>query len=136
MMTTGADKEPAAILVVDDEPQLCELVASMLSGGEHAVLCAGSGEEALSRAQAHGGEISLLVTDVMMPGMNGMDLARELCRQRPELRVLFISAYVGGGDHTGLDPRKMAVLPKPFTINELLLHVRLLLRAAGERRLS
>ena len=81
------------ILLVEDEPQLRALTRRILSSAGYSVIDAGSGEEALSALGAHDGPVHLMLTDVVMPGMNGRDLATRVAAIRPEVKVLFASGY-------------------------------------------
>ena len=76
------------ILVVDDEPDVCELARDCLVAAAYRVLQAGDGEEALQIAEAYTGPIHLLLTDVVMPRLNGVELAGRLTRQRSDTKVL------------------------------------------------
>src|ERR1017187_335431 len=81
------------ILVVDDEDTVLSLVRTMLWRGGFTVLEAPGAEEALRVASGHAGSIDLLVSDVLMPGTNGYELADALISVRPEAKVLFMSGY-------------------------------------------
>ncbi|MGH9785694.1 MAG: response regulator, partial [Terriglobia bacterium] len=100
----------------------------------YTVLAAGNGPEAIDLSNRHGGPIHLLLTDAVMPGMNGRALAERLVIHRQEIRVLYVSGYT---DDTvlrnGLLGRDMAFLQKPFTRDALLRKVRTVLEG-GERR--
>ena len=91
----------------------------------YTVLSAASGEEALEVARAHGGAIDLLLSDVVMTGMNGHDLARQIKAVRPETRVLYMSGYARSGiaqDSVLQDPASFVA--KPFSVRELSQRVR------------
>jgi PAS domain S-box-containing protein len=113
------------LLVVEDEAALRDVAGRILSGAGYRVLAAECGPEALALAARHEGVIDLLVSDVVMPGMLGKDLAERLCVVRPETRVLYMSGYAQPVLHTHgtLDPG-VALLEKPFTANDLLTAVR------------
>ena len=107
------------ILVVDDETIVRTLVRRILTSAGYEVLSAGTPEEALEIA-ARPGAIELLVTDVLMPGMNGHQLAGRLLTERPDLRVVYMSAYSPEsifGD--GVLPPEVPFLAKPFTSAQL-----------------
>jgi CheY-like chemotaxis protein len=94
---------------------------------------AADGEEALRAAAAHAGPIHLLLTDVVMPGMNGRELAVRLSAGRPGLRLMFTSGYSGEDmRRRGVDADGHLVLPKPFHAAELLRAVRETLDAAPQ----
>ncbi|MBI3645304.1 MAG: PAS domain S-box protein [Acidobacteriales bacterium] len=91
----GRKRAPGAetILLVEDDETVRKLVHSALTKSGYAVLPARSGEEALSIAERHSGPIQLLLTDVMMPGMSGPDLARRLAALRARIKVIYMSGY-------------------------------------------
>ena len=108
------------ILFAEDEPQVRNLGERLLRGLGYRVLSAESGAAALVRAESSGETIDLLVTDVVMPGMTGEELAAELRKGRPDLRVLYISGYAA--DSEAIERALRAgdgFLPKPFTVSEL-----------------
>ena len=88
-MPTGNE----TLLVVEDDPTVGELVRDVLEPLGYSVLTTASGEEALAASEAHAGPIHLLLTDVVMPGMNGKQLAEVLRAKRPGIRVLFMTGY-------------------------------------------
>jgi CheY-like chemotaxis protein len=104
------------VLVVEDEEIVRELVCDVLAEQGYNVICAADGLEALKVAADFDGTIHLLVTDVIMPHMNGHELAGKLSSIRPEMKVLYVSGYSDNdiGDHGELDPR-FELLQKPFT---------------------
>jgi two-component system cell cycle sensor histidine kinase/response regulator CckA len=109
------------ILLVEDEPALRTVTGAMLQRGGYSVLEAANAAEALAVAEGHAGQIDLLLTDVIMPGMNGPALAAKLARTRPQMRVLFISGYTGSYvAHRGLIEESSLLLQKPFTSEALL----------------
>ena len=113
------------LLVVEDEAALRDVAGRILSGAGYHVLAAECGPEALELAARHEGAIDLLVSDVVMPGMLGKDLADRLTNARPDTRVLYMSGYAQPVLHTHgtLDPG-VALLEKPFTADDLLTAVR------------
>ena len=113
---TGGDRE--TILVVDDESGIRELIRKILSRERYRVLEAGSAEDA--QAAARGQQIDLLITDVMLPGINGPELARRMQQAAPRLKALFISGHTG----SAVIPPGAAFLAKPFTLAALLEKVR------------
>jgi two-component system cell cycle sensor histidine kinase/response regulator CckA len=119
------------ILLVDDEETVLRYGCRVLEKHGFEVLSAANGVEALTRAQGHRGPIDLLLTDVMMPGMNGCDLATHLLALRPSLRVLFISGYAEDALADQLRrTRPSAFLGKPFKPKALLAKVREVLDAS------
>src|SRR5215475_4449438 len=86
-----------SILVVDDEPMVCEFVAAALRHKGFSVLTAANGEEAIAVSSRHSGDILLIITDVKMPIMDGPALIRFLSAGTPDIPVLFMSAYCNRG---------------------------------------
>jgi PAS domain S-box-containing protein len=113
------------ILLAEDEDPLRETTSRTLTKAGYTVLAAADGPAALAIAAAHTGPIHLLVSDVMMPGMPGHELAGHLHDRRPQIPVLLMSGYAGGlmNDHGAL-PAGLTVLAKPFTEREILIAVR------------
>jgi CheY-like chemotaxis protein len=113
------------ILLVDDEETVRRFSARVLSKEGFRVLSAGSGHDALHAAHATAHAIDLLLTDVMMPGMNGCQLAEILLARHPSLRVLFMSGYAENvlATNVGLVPGA-AFLSKPFKPKALVTKVR------------
>jgi DNA-binding response OmpR family regulator len=87
---------PKTILVVEDHPLLLKLVKDILEDAHFTVLTAGSAKKAIRVEGEFSGTIDLLLSDVMMPGMSGPDLAQKLKVQRPEMRIILMSAYPDG----------------------------------------
>ena len=79
------------ILVVDDESQVRSLARDILQGAGYRVLEAEDGEQALRLAEQHPGAIHVLLTDIMMPGINGKELADRLAANRPDTKMIFMS---------------------------------------------
>ena len=108
-------------MVVDDERAIRELATAILERGGYSVLCASSGDEGLDLANQHDGPIDLLLTDVVMPGLHGRELAERLRPLRPECRVLYMSGYAGDILPLEQPPEDdLALLQKPFTRAALL----------------
>jgi len=118
------------ILVVDDEPAICSLIRHALAPQGYTILLASNGRDALQLCTTHKGPIQLLLTDLLMPGMNGLELAVKVQALRPQIRVLYLSesSVVGGAF---ADEPHLTFLPKPFTLEALLNVVRKLLHASG-----
>jgi PAS domain S-box-containing protein len=115
------------VLLAEDEPVLRNLVAEVLSESGYRVLLASDGDQALVVARGHGGPIHLLLTDVLMPGIRGPQLAATLQRERPELKVLFVSGYAEDVTGPGGLPPGTGFLPKPYTPSALTGKVRAVL---------
>ncbi len=123
----------ATILVIEDQPQVRAVACVMLRRSGYTVIEAGDGAEALEAARRHGGAIDLLLTDVVMPGMNGRRAANLLRQEWPGMHVLFMSGYTNDAveQHGILEPG-VAFLEKPFSAASLLLAVRNALLGGGE----
>jgi CheY-like chemotaxis protein len=122
---TPAATPKRTILVVEDEDTIRSILRTVMKSQGFNVLVAGSGAEALRQSQDHEGSIDLVITDMLMPGMNGSELVRLLLPTRPAIHVIFISGYPG--PEATLPPGgtgKMAFVGKPFTPNELVAVVR------------
>jgi two-component system cell cycle sensor histidine kinase/response regulator CckA len=120
------------VLLVEDEPEVRRLVEKLLVMKGYDVLSAASPADAISVSRNHEGAIHVLVTDVVMPGMNGRELARALAPARPEMRVLYMSGYTDAAvtRHGLLEPGT-AFLSKPFTPDALARKLREVLEAPG-----
>jgi DNA-binding response OmpR family regulator len=116
------------VLAVEDDPLVRDVTARALRSGGYQVTVASGGAEALEAAARLAGPLRLLVTDVVMPGMDGRALADELARRHPGLRVLFLSGYTQDViSHHGVLDAGVEFLHKPFTTAALLARVRALL---------
>ena len=120
------------ILLVEDEGPVRRLIARILELANYNILEASQGEEALAVSEAFPGDIHLLVTDIMMPVMNGQELAMRMANLRPRLGILFISGYPGRHVPEGLESTtRFDYLAKPFKADILLEKVKQLLHRAG-----
>ena len=111
------------VLVVEDETALLRLTTRTLEGLGYRVLPAPTPAEALALARRHDGDIALLLTDVIMPGMTGRELADRLREHAPDLKVLYMSGYAGHILGHVLEP-SVEVIQKPFTRTLLAARVR------------
>jgi CheY-like chemotaxis protein len=118
-----APRQPAAastgsetVLLVEDEAMVRRFARRVLQSQGYTILEARDGEEAMAIAERTEGPIDVLVTDVVMPGMSGRELAVELVRRRPGLRVLYMSGYTDDAiaEHGVLEPG-ISLVEKPFT---------------------
>jgi CheY-like chemotaxis protein len=105
------------VLVVEDEEPVRTMLQRTLLGAGYTVLTCASGDEALELSASLGAPIDLLVTDVVMRGMGGRELADRLTQARPELKVLFVSGYTRR--QVGMRKTTHEYLEKPFTPAEL-----------------
>ncbi len=113
------------VLVVEDEPVLLTLCKMMLEELGYRVLAAGTPHEALGLAEEHASEIQLLITDVVMPEMNGQDLAERLQSLCPGMKILFMSGYTADViAHRGVLDEGVNFIQKPFSIKDLAFKVR------------
>jgi PAS domain S-box-containing protein len=113
-----APKKPT-LLLVEDEELVRSSVDTALSMQGYKVLPAASAEEAMSISQSHSGEIHLMVTDLHMPGMSGMELAREIRAARPGTKILFVSGSSDNSVLQGLEAGREDFFSKPFTPSAL-----------------
>ncbi len=121
------------VLLVEDEPALRNLVQILIAEAGYHVLVAASSREALAIGSAPGIQIDILVTDVVMPGLSGPQLAGELLRRRPDLQVLYMSGYVGDAlTEQGLD-EGANLIHKPFKPEQLLRLIRDMLDSRPRR---
>ena len=116
------------ILLVEDETVVRQLVAEILESSGYTVMQAGDGPSALELLRRHSGKLDLLLTDVVMPGMSGPEVAQAVTSMRPGTQVLYTSGYTDSaiGHHGVLEPG-IAFLQKPFSASDLTRKVRVLL---------
>ncbi len=120
----GAHPRRGTILIVEDDSYLRSTYAELLAAEGWAVLAAADGFNALLVAGAHKGRLDLIVTDILLPQMSGIELWRKLSRLRPETQVLFISGNLEQARLLlGSGPDKPPLLAKPFTPKALLVMV-------------
>jgi len=118
------------VLLVEDEPEVRRLVEKILDMYGYTVLSAASPAEAVALSRGRDGTIEVLVTDVIMPGMNGRELSRVLSGARPELRVLYMSGYTDAAiAQHGILEQGTAFVSKPFTPEILARKIREVLEA-------
>jgi len=125
----------AAVLLVEDESSILKLGGRMLRRLGYKVLEAESAGKALRVAREYEGKIDLLITDLVMPGMNGRDLADQIRKMMPETRVLFTSGYTAGtlDGEASMSADEINFLPKPFSMKTLSARIRETLdRPAGD----
>jgi CheY-like chemotaxis protein len=112
--TDSGSRGRETVLVAEDEDAVREFAVESLQRHGYQVIAAPSGEEALKVAGTHDGTIHLLLTDVVMPGMNGPELAKRLKALRPGLRVVLMSGYAADVV-TADDLKDAALVAKPFS---------------------
>jgi len=120
--------KPKCVLVADDEPEILMLMSTILSANGYSVIEATSGMAALEASRGRECDIRLLITDVVMPDLNGPHLAEELLSRIPNLRVLFVSGWEPRViAHEGAFRRGFRTLAKPFSAAGLLDAVQMVL---------
>jgi CheY-like chemotaxis protein len=142
MLAEAAPKPPApeaprrgTVLLAEDNPMVRDVAARILRDAGHTLLLACDGQEGLELAAKHTGTIDLLVTDLVMGRMGGIELAKRLAEARPELRILFISGFAWDNSLPAIDPaRGIDFLQKPFAPDALTEAVRRLMEAPTQRR--
>ncbi|HYL92675.1 MAG TPA: response regulator [Alphaproteobacteria bacterium] len=121
---------PATVMVVEDEEGIREVVTILLDSLGYSVISATNGNEALEKFLSYTGTVDLLLTDLLMPGMNGSELATTLSKTDPELKVLYMSGYSSDnlpGDHSA------CFVQKPFTREALACKLREVLQGPPSR---
>jgi two-component system, cell cycle sensor histidine kinase and response regulator CckA len=132
-----APRGTETVLLAEDEQDVREVAREFLESGGYTVLEAQDGAEALRLAGEHKGAIDLLVTDMVMPGMSGKELAGLLAQQRAGMRVIFMSGY---SEHAAAEAAQgdssLRLLTKPFSRGTILRAVREILNQAQNQRLA
>ncbi len=120
------------ILLVEDDPSILNMTAIMLTQLGYTVLAASTPDKAIGLAAAHPGQMHLLMTDVVMPRMNGRDLAGKLQSLLPDLKILFMSGYTANViAHNGMIDPEVHFIQKPFSMRDLAAKVRKVMGNAG-----
>jgi PAS domain S-box-containing protein len=133
------DKKAAAggtetILLVEDEPSILRMTRMMLERKGYTVLPAATPTEAVEKAKNHSGPIDMLMTDVIMPEMNGRDLAGQITDLYPDIRLLFMSGYTANViAHHGVLDDGVAFIQKPFSMVDMTEKVRAILDSASDK---
>jgi two-component system cell cycle sensor histidine kinase/response regulator CckA len=113
------------VLIAEDEPSVRTLTVRILLARGYKILEASNGREALDIAREYDGDIHLVITDVVMPGMGGSELVAQLEMVRPGIKALFVSGYTDNAIvHHGILDSNVAFLQKPFTVESLACKVR------------
>lgn len=113
------DRPVETILVVEDEEAVRRVTARLLERLGYVVITAESAEEALLLHERVGRPFSLVLTDVVMPGLTGIELAEVLREREPTIRILFMSGYPSRELGKNPDESPSPFLPKPFSVDEL-----------------
>jgi two-component system cell cycle sensor histidine kinase/response regulator CckA len=121
------------ILIVEDESPVLDMVTGILKGQGYGVLCAQSGDEALQIGREFADKIDLVLTDIVMPGMSGGEVVRQLQQLKPEIHALYMSGYT---KYTVVGPGTLesvkSFIWKPFSPAELLGKVREILDSPAD----
>jgi len=113
------------VLVVEDQDEVRNFVVRALASRGYCVLQATDGSQALALAESHSGVIDVLVTDVVLPGMNGRELADRFRIGRPCTKVIYTSGYPQDLiAHRGVLPDDISYIPKPYTADQIVAKVR------------
>ncbi|MBC8101199.1 MAG: sigma-54-dependent Fis family transcriptional regulator [Cytophagales bacterium] len=131
----GSSPETPTVLVVDDEPNLRRVLSAVLERDGYRVLLADGGRDALKKAKQHAGRIDLMVTDFLMPDMNGLELLEAIRKVHPALRTLIISGH--GTIRSAVEAMRLGAydfVTKPFDVEQVRAIVRRALAAAEEAR--
>src|SRR5260370_35227099 len=112
-MLQGLPTGSETVLIVEDAEAIRSLARKVLTAQGYTVLEAGDGAEALKIAQRHAGPLHLVLTDVVMPGMGGRELAQRLAPRRPELNLVYTSGYTGAA----VEPPGTLSAGRPFPPN-------------------
>jgi CheY-like chemotaxis protein len=119
------DGRGGTVLLVEDSDAVRAVVANMLESGGLTVLQATGGEEALALVRQGGAPIDLLLTDIVMPEMSGVELADRLERERPDVRILFMTGYAEEAVvNEGILGKHRECIGKPFTREQITTRVR------------
>jgi PAS domain S-box-containing protein len=119
-MTPLAALAAHRILLVDDDPMLLDLGKRMLEKLGHAVVVAPSAQHALDVLESHAADVSLMITDLTMPGMNGLELLEIVAARHPTMPMVAVSGYsVNPGARAAIEARGVPFVAKPFTRNQL-----------------
>jgi two-component system cell cycle response regulator CpdR len=129
-MNDKTSRLPARILVAEDDDAMRIFLEKALSRAGHEVSALPNGESAVTCAELGG--FDLLLTDVRMPGMDGVDLARYMLGDSPDLRVMFITGFAATAlEATDLIAKGAKVLSKPFELSDLVGQVESMMATAG-----
>ncbi|MCA1793898.1 MAG: response regulator, partial [Desulfobacteraceae bacterium] len=123
-MTPSPRGSGETILIVEDEATILEMLETMLESLNYTIFTAASPSRAMEMAHSHAGQIHLVITDVVMPEMNGRDLAEKLSALYPGINVLFMSGYTANViAHQGVLDDGVAFIQKPFSMEDLAVKV-------------
>lgn len=129
MMEVTKLPEEETLLVVDDEPLMTDLLRQFMTKRGFRVLRAASGEEALTVVGQETGRIDLVITDMTMPGMNGIEVAEKLVERAPDLPVMIATGHDTGGAMETMPSNVVAIVQKPYHNRTLVEQIRAILDA-------
>ena len=113
-------RDQETVMLVDDEPSLLRLTKRTLESRGYRVLAASGAAEAIGLAEKHGEPISLILTDVVMPEMNGWELSERILSSYPKIKLMFMSGYASGIiSPNGILAEGVTLLQKPFSMSAL-----------------
>ena len=122
-MNINPDQHKAAsshwVLIVDDEKSMCDMISNMLAEEKVEIVTAGDGATALRLVEKRGTEPLLVVVDVLMPGMDGLTLARKLSARLTRSKIIMMSGHLSDDSWWPADLREITFLTKPFRMAEL-----------------
>jgi CheY-like chemotaxis protein len=127
-----ADSRRAVVLLVDDDSEVRAATAEMLRYAGHDVIEAAGGREALDRLDREGDRVDLMIVDYVMPGINGLEVARLGRLRRPSLPILFVTGFADTAVLTA-ETTSDHILRKPFTVADLVAKIGAVLRTASTR---
>jgi CheY-like chemotaxis protein len=114
MEASTLDSRAYVLLIVDDEPLMTELFRHFMTKRGFRVLTAASGPEALAAVTTEAGAVDMVVTDMTMPGMDGLEVARRLAELQPDLPVIIATGHDPQGSNTPALPNVVGVVQKPY----------------------
>jgi two-component system cell cycle response regulator CpdR len=127
----------ANLLIVEDDPSVRALAARALESAGHRVMIAEDGEEGLAKIGGAGGCFDLVVSDIRMPGIDGIEMARSAAQRFPRLRILLMTGYADQRERAAeLNGTVLGVLQKPFTLAEIRDRVAIALAEASAASLN
>lgn len=125
MLNRNIYRGTETVLLVEDEDQVKEIIRNVLIGYGYNVIDSSGGDEAFEKAENYKGQIHILITDIMMPDINGKELAEKIIAIRPELKVLFMSGYTDSSIvQNGVLESGISFINKPFDIPDFLKKLR------------
>jgi len=122
---------PPTLLMIDDDPLMTELFRQFMTRQGFRVLTATSGQAGLDTIAAESGAVKLVITDMMMPLMDGIEIAQILAQRQPDLPVLIATGHDAESAGTSLPPNVVGIVQKPYQNRVLAERIREILRASA-----